>query len=54
MTSDEPLPWFVEMRSSPGDFDPTISTIKVISMKVSKGLEFPLVGHMPAKDEDEH
>ena len=48
----------VEMRRSPGDFDPTSDTIKVMTMKVSKGLEFPVValpgvGHMPAKGEDE-
>jgi ATP-dependent exoDNAse (exonuclease V) beta subunit len=48
----------VEMRRSPGDFDPTSNTIKVMTMKVSKGLEFPVValpgvGHMPAKGEDE-
>jgi hypothetical protein len=48
----------VEMRRSPGDFDPTSDTIKVMTMKVSKGLEFPVValpgvGYMPAKGEDE-
>jgi len=48
----------VEMRRSPGDFDPTSNTIKVMTMKVSKGLEFPIValpgvGHMPAPGEDE-
>ncbi len=48
----------VEMRRSPGDFDPTSNTIKVMTMKVSKGLEFPVValagvGYMPAKGEDE-
>ena len=48
----------VEMRRSPGDFDPMSDTIKVMTMKVSKGLEFPVValagvGHMPAKGEDE-
>ena len=48
----------LEMRRSPGDFDPTSNTIKVMTMKVSKGLEFPVValagvGHMPAKGEDE-
>ncbi len=48
----------VEMRRSPGDFDPASDTIKVMTMKVSKGLEFPVValigvGHMPAKGEDE-
>jgi superfamily I DNA/RNA helicase len=48
----------VQMRRSPGDFDPTRDTIKVMTMKVSKGLEFPVValpgvGHMPAPGEDE-
>ena len=48
----------VEMRRNPGDFDPTSDTIKVMTMKVSKGLEFPVValpgvGQMPAKGEDE-
>ncbi len=48
----------VQMRRSPGDFDPASDTIKVMTMKVSKGLEFPVValpgvGHMPAKGEDE-
>ncbi len=47
-----------EMRRGPGDFDPSSDTIKVMTMKVSKGLEFPVValpgvGHMPAKGEDE-
>ncbi len=48
----------VENRISPGHFDPTSNKIKVMTMKVSKGLEFPVValpgvGHMPAKGEDE-
>lgn len=48
----------VENRTRPGDFDPTSNTIKVMTMKVSKGLEFPVValpgvGHMPAPGEDE-
>ena len=46
------------MRRGFGDFDPSSDTIKVMTMKVSKGLEFPVValpgvGHMPAKGEDE-
>ncbi len=46
------------MRRGPGDFDPASDTIKVMTMKVSKGLEFPVValpgvGHMPAAGEDE-
>ena len=58
MMSDHPLPRPVEMRRSPGDFDATSTTIKVMTMKVSKGLVFPVValpgvGHMPAKGEDE-
>jgi hypothetical protein len=48
----------VENRLGPGDFDPTSNKIKVMTMKVSKGLEFPVValpgvGHMPAPGEDE-
>ena len=48
----------LQMRRSPGDFDPASDTIKVMTMKVSKGLEFPVValpgvGHMPAAGEDE-
>jgi hypothetical protein len=33
----------VENRLGPGDFDPTSNKIKVMTMKVSKGLEFPVV-----------
>jgi hypothetical protein len=48
----------VENRIGTGDFDPTSNKIKVMTMKVSKGLEFPVValpgvGHMPAPGEDE-
>ena len=48
----------VENRLGNGDFDPTSNKIKVMTMKVSKGLEFPVValpgvGHMPATGEDE-
>ena len=48
----------VQMRRVPGDFDPSSDTIKVMTMKVSKGLEFsvvalPGVGTMPAAGEDE-
>ena len=48
----------LQMRRSAGDFDPGSDTIKVMTMKVSKGLEFavvalPGVGHMPAAGEDE-
>ena len=48
----------VENRLGSGDFDPTSNKIKVMNMKVSKGLEFPVValpgvGHMPANREDE-
>ncbi|MDR3368352.1 3'-5' exonuclease [Rhodoferax sp.] len=48
----------VENRLGSGDFDPTSNKIKVMTMKVRKGLEFPVValpdvGHMPAKGEDE-
>ena len=48
----------LENRTRRGDFDPTSDKIKVMTMKVSKGLEFPVValpgvGHMPAAGEDE-
>ena len=48
----------VENRIGSGDFDPTSNKIKVMTMKISKGLEFPVValpgvGHMPAAGEDE-
>jgi superfamily I DNA and RNA helicase len=46
------------LRERTGDFNPTANAIHVMTMKVSKGLEFPLValpgvGHMPAAGEDE-
>ena len=45
-------------RISPGHIDPTSNKIKVMTMKVNKGLGFPMValhglGHMPATEEDE-
>ncbi len=48
----------LENRVSTGDFDPTSDKIKVMTMHVSKGLEFPVValpgvGYMPAPGEDE-
>jgi hypothetical protein len=50
------LPFNVRKRS--GDFNPSADAIQVMTMKVSKGLEFPVValpgvGHMPAADESE-
>ena len=33
----------VENRLGSGDFDPTSNKMKVMTMKVSKGLEFPVV-----------
>ena len=50
------LPHRVRKRS--GDFNPSANAIQVMTMKVSKGLEFPVValpgvGHMPAAGEDE-
>lgn len=50
------LPRTVRKRS--GDFNPGANAIQVMPMKVSKGLEFPVValpgvGHMPAAGEDE-
>ncbi|MBP7564643.1 MAG: NERD domain-containing protein [Burkholderiaceae bacterium] len=49
------LPFQVRKRS--GDFHPLADTIKVMTMHVSKGLEFPVValagaGYMPMEDED--
>ena len=48
------------VKNSIGDahFDPTSNKIEVMTMKVSKGLEFPVetlpgVWHMPATGEDE-
>ena len=48
----------VENRISTGHFDPISNKIKVMTMKVSKGLQCPVVelpgvGHMPAAGEDE-
>ena len=50
------LPFNVRKRS--GDFNPGANAIQVMTMKVSKGLAFPVValpgvGHMPAAGEDE-
>jgi superfamily I DNA/RNA helicase len=47
-----------QVRKGSGQFDPGADTIKVMTMHVSKGLEFPVValvgvGHMPAPGEDE-
>ena len=45
-------------RNSPSVFDPAHDSIKVMTLHVSKGLEFPVValvgaGRMPAEGEDE-
>ena len=50
------LPFNVRKRS--GDYNPTADAIQIMTMKVSKGLEFPVValpgvGYMPAAGEDE-
>ena len=50
------LPFKVRKRT--GDYNPSADTIQIMTMKVSKGLEFPVValpgvGHMPAAGEDE-
>ena len=50
------LPHRVRKRS--GDYNPGADAIQVMNMKVSKGLEFPVVAlpgvrHMPAPGEDE-
>jgi Nuclease-related domain/UvrD-like helicase C-terminal domain/AAA domain len=46
------------LRKRTGDYKPGADTIQIMTMKVSKGLEFPVValpgvGHMPAAGEDE-
>lgn len=46
------------VRKRSGDYDPGADTIQVMTMKVRKGLEFPVValpgvGRMPAPGEDE-
>jgi hypothetical protein len=47
-----------EVRKGPGTFNPLADTIKLLTMHVSKGLEFPVValsgvGQMPSSGEDE-
>ena len=47
-----------EHTTKSGDYQPGVDAIQVMTMKVSKGLEFPVValpgvGHMPAPGEDE-
>lgn len=47
-----------QVRKGVGTFDPAAGSIKVMTLHVSKGLEFPVVamvgvGHMPAPGEDE-
>lgn len=48
----------MENRVSRGDFDPSNNKMKLITMKISKGFEFPVValpgvGQISAKGEDE-
>ena len=48
-----------QLRKRSGDFNPSRDTITVLTMHVSKGLEFPVValpgvGQMPTAGEDEH
>jgi superfamily I DNA/RNA helicase len=50
------LPFNVRKRT--GEYNPAADSIQIMTMKVSKGLEFPVValpgvGHMPASGEDE-
>ena len=50
------LPFNVRKRA--GDYNPSADAIQIMTMKVSKGLVFPVValpcvGHMPAADEGE-
>ena len=47
-----------QLRKNSGSYDPTADTIKVMTMHVSKGLEFPVValvgvGRMPGSKEEE-
>jgi hypothetical protein len=47
-----------QVRKGSGTFNPAADTIKVLTMHVSKGLEFPVValvgvGHMPAAEQNE-
>jgi superfamily I DNA/RNA helicase len=47
-----------QVRKGAGTFNPAADSIKVMTLHVSKGLEFPVVamvgvGHMPAQGEDE-
>jgi Nuclease-related domain/UvrD-like helicase C-terminal domain/AAA domain len=49
----------IQIRKRSGDFNPQLDQIKVMTMKVSKGLEFSIValhgvGQMPIKGEDEN
>ena len=46
------------MRKRTGEFNPAADAIQIMTMKVSKGVEFPVVvvlgvGHMPGPGEDE-
>ena len=46
------------MRKRSGDYNPSADNIQIMTIKVSNGLEFPVValpgvGHMPAAGEDE-
>ena len=46
------------VRRRPGDFRPEADTVKILTMRVSKGLEFPVVaipgvGRLPAPHEDD-
>ena len=46
------------MRKRSGDYNPSADNIQIMTIKVSKGLEFPVValpgvGHMPGPGEDE-
>lgn len=57
MTSGERRLAF-NVRKRAGDFNPGANAIQITTMKVSKGLKFPVValpgvGHMPAAGEDE-
>ncbi len=43
----------MQNRLGPGDYDPLANSVKIMTMKVSKGLEFPVVA-IPGVERLEH
>ncbi len=43
----------MQNRAGPGDYDPLANSVKIMTMKVSKGLEFPVVA-IPGVERLEH